>query len=233
MSNPAASPGENYVQLYSTYLEVKTKDEARNKSRKTIVFRIYIQQTDDELTNVRFQISNDDQLEYLFEITYNKDTFATMKAHQHLELDFPDFPNVVRQQILAVLRETDVSEADRRYKVIFTDIDDRSPDDADDDYDDRNAGPVADDAPEEEEEEQRVTYFIVYEKLEFCRAQVFKFEFNPCKADRTAAISQARYDELTAKLKALETEYKDAYKRVQRTNPSVLKGFKTDLETQS
>jgi hypothetical protein len=229
MTKSGQAPTEPWAQLYSTDLSIKTKNAAGEKSTKRIVFRIYIRQASDELSEVRFQISNDDELEYLFEVMYNKSGFDTMKDRQHLDLEFADFPNVVRQQIIAVLREVDLSEADRRYKVIFTEIDDRNPEDADDEYEGPGAEEenVPDGAPAADAE-PRVTYFIIYEKLEFCRAQVFKFGFNRCTPDDTKTISQSRYDELTTKLKALETEYKDAYKRVQRTNPAILKGFKTD-----
>jgi hypothetical protein len=119
-------------------LEIKTKDEAGTKSKKTMMFRISVERKNDERSDVRFQISNDDQLEYLFEVTSNQETLDSMKGRPRVELDLTDFPNVVGQQILALLRECEMNEADRRYKVIFTDLD--------------GCNPGSDEVPEDEDE---------------------------------------------------------------------------------
>jgi hypothetical protein len=228
----------DYVQLYSTPLQVK--DKTAERPNQDIVFRIYIRQENDELNSVRFQISKDSKLDYLYEATYDKTEFEAMKSRQHLDLEFEDFPSVVRQQIIDVLRKTDFDDSQRSsadsmkeprqapFKVVLAERDEGEPDEEEDGGDDRKAPSLA---GSEEEEVPSTKYFIVYQKLEFCRAQVFKFLFTQADSERTAEISQARYDELMARLKAVETDYKDAYKRVHRTSPNILKTFKPDDDT--
>jgi phage-related protein len=231
------SPSSDYVQLYSADLQVKDKS-SQSDPLPNIVFRIYIHQENDELDSVRFQISKDNELDYLYEVTYDKAEFDGMKARQALDLEFEDFPNVVRQQIIEVRQtgETDDfqrSSADstgelkrRPFKVILTETDEGEPDE--DELDEKTGGPALKQEEEDYSAEEGGKYFIVYQKLEFCRAQIFKFQFTRATPERTAEISQARYNDLTAKLKAIETDYKDAYKRIQRTNPTILKGYKLD-----
>jgi hypothetical protein len=201
-----------FVQLYTTYLDVRTKDQSQVKGTKKIVFRIYVHQENDRLYEVRFQISNDEELDFLYESTYDSQRFDKMKADQHLELDFSDFPNVVRQQIIALLREADVPGSERRYKVLWTEIPEIPEIDEEEDADDDG-------------------FLVIYERLEFSRPPIFSLRFTPCPIERSEAISQARYNEVTALLKALETEYRDAYRRVQRTAPNLLRGLKTDSDS--
>jgi hypothetical protein len=106
---------------------------------------------------------------------------------------------------------------------VFKSEDDKGSEE-DDGYDDRG---------EEEDEdvetgESSKKFFIIYQKLDFCRAQVFKFAFTKCDLQKTYEISQGRYDKLSNKLKALETEYKDNFKWVQRTHPKLLDGLKKE-----
>jgi TATA-binding protein-associated factor Taf7 len=93
----------------------------------------------------------------------------------------------------------------------------------DDNYDDRGEEEEEEDV---ETEESSKKFFIIYQKLDFCRAQVFKFAFTKCDLQKTFKISQGRYDKISNKLKALETEYKDNLKPVQRTHPKLLDGLK-------
>jgi hypothetical protein len=212
----SAEVQQGYAQLYVTDLTVKVKDGTTGTDVK-IVFRIFIRQEDDLLTSVRFQISNDQELDFLYECTYDVDGFDGLKSRQGLELDFVDFPNVVRQQLATLVKQAEDRSDPQRFKAVFTSEDDKVSDE-DDGYDDR---------AEEEEEDVNTggsskKFFIIYQKLDFCRPQVFKFAFTKCALEKTSKISQARYDDLSNKLKALETEYKDIFKRIQRTNPKLL-----------
>jgi hypothetical protein len=212
---------DGHIQLYTTDLDVIIKEAPDAKSVRQIVFRIFIRQESDQLSSVRFQISSDDELDYLYEVTYTPATFEAMKARQRLDLDYADFPNVVRQQIIAVLRERALDRADQKLKVVLAAEDTAAPED---EYDG---------AEEEEEAEAGRKFFVIYQRLDFCRVAIFKFEFEAVPAERAARVSQARYDDLAARLKALETEYKDVYKRVQRTAPAALAGFKADFDDQA
>jgi hypothetical protein len=155
---------EGYAQLYITTLTLKEKDGATGKD-VDIVFRIFIRQEEDLLTSVRFQISKDDELDFLYESTYDRDSFEELKSRQSLELDFVDFPNVVCQQLVRLVKPTNEPSEPQRFKAVFKSEEDKGSEE-DDGYDDRG---------EEEEEdvetgESSKKFFIIYQKLDFCRA---------------------------------------------------------------
>jgi hypothetical protein len=219
---------DGYAQLYITPLTLKEEEEGTTRKDVEVVFRIFIRQEDDLLSSVRFQISKDQALDFLYECTYDSDGFNELKSRQNLELEFLDFPNVVRQQLVTLVQQATNRSGPQRFKAVFTSEDDKASGEDD-----------GHDGAEEEEEEDVGTggvsnkFFIIYQKLEFSRAQVFKFEFRPYDRQKTSENSQARYDELSNKLKALETEYKDLFKRVQSTHPKLLDVLKRDeLEDQ-
>jgi hypothetical protein len=201
---------------------VKNKDSDGRRDLN-VVFKILLKQEEDTLQSVRFQLSNDQELDFLYEATYDESSFSELHRRQGLEIEFTDFPNVVRQQILTLVNQTKDGSEHHRFKAVLTSEDDKGLDE-DDDYD--------------EEEESGVgisgakKFFIIYQNLDFCRVQVFKFTFTSSNVAKTSQISQARYDELSAKLKNLETEYKDLFKRVQRTSPKLLDGLKREDEDQ-
>jgi hypothetical protein len=210
------SANEGHVPFFTTYLDVVSKDGVGGKAPQRIVFRIFIRQDNDLLSSVRLQISTDSELDFLYEATYDAGAFEAMKARQRLELDFADFPNVVRQQIAAVIREADLGCAERRLKAVLLPEDPAAGDD--DEYDDPDGADA-----------RGARLFVVFQRLDFCRVEILKFRLAPVPAERTAQISQMRFDELAARLRALETEYKDVYKRVQRTAPAALAGFDPDI----
>ena len=205
---------EGFVAIYVTPLKLKLKNASGQKEEKEIVFKILVRQTDDILESVRFQIANDKELDFLYEATYNQESFDAMKRRQHLDIDFNDFPNVVRQLVGTVVKQDESEMEDGEYKVSFKESDD----------------PLSEDEepePEQAEGELGRCFFIVYQRLEFCRVQIMKIVFNEADRERVDRISQARYDEVAAKFKAVETEYKDIYKRIQRQAPKILADFKT------
>lgn len=208
---------EGFVPIYVTPLNLKLKNAADEKELKEVVFKILVRQTDDVLESVRFQIANDKELDFLYESTYDEESFNAMKDRQHLEIDFSDFPNVVRQLVATIVKQDEAQIEDGEYKASFKDKDE----------------PQSDESGEEANEEEeaaggqgRRCFFIVYQRLEFCRVQIFKLVFTEAERERVQRISQARYDEVASKLKAVETEYKDIYKRIQRQAPKILADFK-------
>jgi hypothetical protein len=219
----AGDVSEGYAQLFSTAVAVKVKEQERREEVE-VVFKILIKQEDDALQSVRFQISNDRELDFLFEVTYDEAGFSKLKQSQGLEIEFTDFPNVVRQQIVTLDKEAKKKKENpeelQRFKAVFTGEDDKIAEE-DDGYEPDEEEDVAGESPKK-------NFLIVYQKLDFCRVQVFKFAFESCEITKASQISQARYDELSAKLKALETEYKDLLKRVQRTSPKLLDGLKLE-----
>jgi hypothetical protein len=207
------SPEEGYVPIYEVPLQFAIKDASGRKILKSVVFKICIRQTDDVLQAVHFQISDDKELDFLYESTYTAREFQEMKTRQSLEIDFVDFPNVVRQLVANVVRQGERHDEVAEYEISFKTRDDPRTDD-----DLQATGPA--------EEDPRIRYFIIYQRLEFCRVPISKLRFTQCDDWRAGQISQRRYDELSAKLKAVETEFKDIYKRLQRQAPKILSDFK-------
>lgn len=209
---------EGFVPIYVTPLNLKLKNAQGEKELKEVVFKILVRQTDDILESVRFQIANDKELDFLYESTYDEQSFEAMKDRQHLEIDFSDFPNVVRQLVATIVKQDEANMEDGEYKASFKDRDepqsDESGEEASPEEEDAGAGPG------------RKCFFIVYQRLEFCRVQIFKLVFTEAERERVQRISQARYDEVASKLKAVETEFKDIYKRIQRQAPKILADFK-------
>jgi hypothetical protein len=212
----AGDVSEGYVQLLRTELRVKAKEGDVHRYVE-VVFKILLKQEEDTLQSVRFQLSNDQELDFLFEVTYDESGFSEVKRRQGLEVEFSDFPNVVHQQLVALVQQRKDGSERPRFKAILTSEDDKAWEE-DDGYE----------ADEEEEAGGEKKFLIIYQNLDFCRVQVFKFGFERCELRKTSRISQARYDELVAKLKSLETEYKDIFKRIQRTAPKLLEGLRTD-----
>jgi hypothetical protein len=221
----AGDVSDGFALLFKKVVRVKNKD-GESRSDLEVVFKILLKQEEDTLRSVRFQLSNDQELDFLYEVTYDENGFAELHRRQGLEIEFSDFPNVVRQQILTLVNQTTEGSEHHRFKAVLTSEDDKASDE-DDGYDEEEAVAAA-----AEEESHPKKFFIIYQNLDHCRVQVFKFAFVPCDVIKTSQISQARYDELSGKLKALETEYKDLFKRVQRTSPKLLHTLKIDDDDQ-
>ena len=115
-----------------------------------------------------------------------------------MDIEFNDFPNVVRQLVATIVRGEDFGAAESEYKASFKVHDDEDEEE--------------DKSDETKTEEATKRFFIIYQKLEFCKVQICKLAFEECDIARVEKISQARYDEISAKLKAVETEFKDIYK---------------------
>jgi len=187
---------EGFARVYATTLSLKVDGGVQS----TVVFKILIRQQDDSLEAVRFQISKEDEIDYLYESSCNVSGFDTLRDEQRFEFEFGDFPNVIRQ-VLATVEKQDGD--DDRYKVVF-----RSPE------------------PVDEEEaaagESDVIVLTIWERLEFRKVPIVLLAFWKAEIERVKWISQSRYDEVAAELKAVETEYKDTCKRLQRQAPKVL-----------
>lgn len=218
---------EGFVPIYATTITLKFANEEGKKAPEATRFKIFVRQTDDILEAVRFQLSKDDELNFLYECTYTEKEFKKMRREQQLDIDFNDFPNVVRQLVATIVKGKELGNEESQYKASFKDYDD----------------PKSENEEEEEEEEEETQekneedvddstqrFFIVYQRLEFCKVQIFKLAFKECPIERIEKIAQARYDELSAQYKAVDTEYKDIYKRIERQARGILATFKTEQE---
>lgn len=211
---------EGYVELYNHVLTLNTKGPENEKVPIEYVFKILVRQTDDVLESVRFQLSNNKDLDFLYESTYSEEEFNEMKQEQDLEIQFADFPNVIRQLINTCVKqdESDVEAKEKQFKVSLKDKD---PESQEDDQDEHN----------EEESSPETRYFLISQRLDFTSVIIFNLIFKRCEENRVERISQHRYDDLSKKLQAASTEYKDMLKRLQRQAPKILQGFKPN-ETQ-
>ncbi|OHT15378.1 hypothetical protein TRFO_14130 [Tritrichomonas foetus] len=208
---------EDFVPIYVTHLQLKLKKEDGEDSEKVAkdtVFKIFVHQDNDVLNAVRFQISDDKRLNFLYEADYDAEAFEAIKEKQGLEIEFDDFPNVIRQLISTIIRQgtDELNEGD--YKASFKDhVESEEPEEEEEDH-------------QEEEGETKTRYFLISQRLEFCSVEIFRLRFHECDNEKVEKISQYRYDEISQKLKAVETEYKDIYKRLQRQAPKILQDYK-------
>jgi len=72
---------------------------------KTVMISIFIQQEDDQLSAVGLRLYDDDDLQFLYESRYTEEEFNTMKENQGLEIEYEDFPNVIREVITEISQD--------------------------------------------------------------------------------------------------------------------------------
>ncbi|KAK8891212.1 hypothetical protein M9Y10_028418 [Tritrichomonas musculus] len=212
---------EGYVPIYATHIMLKFKSEQFDgqKILKDVVFKIFVLQDNDVLTSVRFQLSDDQELDFLYEADYDSERFEQIKQEQNLEIEFEDFPNVIRQLITTINNQGTDELEEGDYKLSFKDHD-TSGEDQENNSVDQN---------EEEEEELKVRYFIISQKIEICVVEIFKLVFVECAGEKVQRISQSRYDEISAQLKLVDTELKDIKKRLQRQAPKLLQEYQSTI----
>ncbi|KAH0795791.1 hypothetical protein GPJ56_000292 [Histomonas meleagridis] len=199
---------EGYSPIFETTLTVKImNDETQEKIFKEEILQILIKQNDESLESVRFQLYDETQLDFLFESSYFEEDFQKMKEKQDLEIDFMDFPNVIRQ-LLNKINIDSKSAAISQYKISLTNIDDNE------------------DEEETYDSNERKFFLKISQRLEFCTVELFKIVLSECTPDRIEKVAQYRYNQLAQKLKAIQIEYNDFYKRVQRQSPKALVDFK-------
>jgi hypothetical protein len=225
MATPAAPPpdaNEGFVQIYAHALNFPVKRGTDPKAPQDLIFKILIFQHEDVLERVRFQLSDEEELGFLYEATYDVARFNGLKDADGLEFDFPDLANVVRQLLNELIKQADAGQDDPTYKAVFK-ID--VPPEARD--------PPAEPQDEEEEEPGPANLFIISQLLNLRRVPLLTLEFDQCPPERSTAVSQARYNELVAKYKEIWTEYNDILKRLERQAPKTLQSFKpaTDRAT--
>ena len=206
---------EGFIPIFVTKITLKLKKENGEENEKApheIVFKIFVKQDNDVLNTVRFQLSDDKRLDFLYESDYDLDAFEAIKHEQNLEIEFDDFPNVIRQLITTIIKQgkDELDEGD--YKVSFKDHVTNEDGDIEVEHD-------------EEEGSLKVRYLIISQRLEFCSVEIFRLTFVECDNDKTERISQYRYDEIAQKLKEVQTEFKDTFKRIQRQDPKILRGY--------
>lgn len=223
MNDNESEVNEQYVPIYATHIILKFKsEEMGRKVPRDVVFKIFVLQDNDVLTSVRFQLSDDRELDFLYEADYDADRFQQIKDEQNLEIDFDDFPNVIRQLITTINNQDldELNEGD--YKLSFKDHDTSGEDHENDSAEQGN----------EEEEDLKVRYFIISQKIEICVVEIFKLVFVECAGEKVQRISQSRYDDITNDLKLVDTELKDIKKRLQRQAPKILQEYikMTNLE---
>lgn len=210
---------EGFVSIYATTITLKFTNEEGDKAPEQTRFKIFVRQNDDVLEAVRFQLAKDDELNFLYECTYTEEDFEKMRDEQDLEIDFNDFPNVVRQLVATIVKSQELGMMKSEYKASFNDHDDPKSEDEEAEEDETK--------PEEDDGSVK-RFFIVYQRLEFCKVPIFKLTFKECAIERIEKIAQARYDEIAAQFKAVDTEYKDIYKRIERQCKGLLVGLKID-----
>lgn len=204
-----------YVPIYDTKIDLKVRvnveNEQQQKYTQIAVFKILVRQSNDQLECVRFQLSDDEQLNFLYRADYDEQRFEEMKSEQDLDITFEDFPNVVRQIITQYTKPE--SKASKSYKVSFiTGVQDEDED-------------VDDDQNQDDEPRPDICSLIIGQKLEFCTVEIFNIQFAHCDPERIKIISQRRYDEISQKLKEVQTEYKDICKRLQRQAPALFNKY--------
>lgn len=207
---------EGFVVIYVTKLNLKLKKDDNPENQKIqyeTVFKIYVKQNNDELESVLFELSDDKRLDFLFRSVYDKEKFENLKEEQNLEIEFDDFPNVIRQVITVINKQDPDDKSEGKYKVSF-----------------KSEESQEQEGDEEEEESFDSRYLIISQYLEFCPVEIFKLTFERCSEDIVQRISQSRYDEISQKLKAVQTEYKDIIKRLQRQAPKIYADLKKQEE---
>lgn len=221
MSDNESEGSEQYIPIFATHIIIKFKSEemGNQKVPRDVVFKIFVQQDNDVLTSVRFQLSDDRELDFLYESDYDVDRFNQIKEEQNLEIEFDDFPNVIRQLITTINNQDSDELNEGDYKLSFKDHDTSGEDHENEEQNN------------EEEEDLKVRYFIISQKIEICVVEIFKLVFVECAGDKVQKISQSRYDDITEKLRLVDTELKDIKKRLQRQAPKILQEYiKANME---
>jgi hypothetical protein len=209
MATPAQDdPNQGYVQIHATALNLPVKREAQ-KLVQNLIFKILVLQREDTLESVRFQFSDEEELGFLYEGTYDLARFNTMKEEQALEFDFGDLANVVRQLLGQLPQDVNLDGQDTPYKAVFK---------------------IGEEPPPIEEEDDEplppLNVFVISQLLNLRKVPLLTLDFDQCPPERSTAVSQARYNESVAKLKELKTEYTDIVKRLERQAPKILQSFK-------
>ena len=163
MTDNESELNEQYVPIYATHITLKFKSEemGNQKVPRDVVFKIFVLQDNDILTSVRFQLSDDRELDFLYEADYDADRFNEIKEEQNLEIEFDDFPNVIRQLITTIKNQDPEELNEGDYKLSFKDHD----------TSEENA---SSELNEEEEEEEKKKYFIITQKIEIFDVEIFK-----------------------------------------------------------
>lgn len=194
---------DGFVQIYETDFKLIMK-ENDEKMILNVVFKILVRLENDLLEAVRLQIVDQVHLGFLYETTYDIERFKATKTEQEWHVQFLEFPNVIRKLITAIVRQDEQIAADTRYKAVFSDRENEN---------------------ETEDVNHDMRYFAIYEQLEFLKVKIFSLAFTKTKGQRVLAVSQARYDEVSAELGEIEIVYKDACRRVERQVPGILDDF--------
>ena len=204
---------QGYITIYETEIKLPEDEETYDPNA---IFKIMIRQSDDELESVRFQISRENELLFLYEGDYNREQFEEIKEKQGLEMEFEDFPNVVRQVLDDVMNDNSLEE-EQQYSLQMS-------------YTGQfNSKEEEEDNIEEEDGSEHSTlFFLVSQKLDFCTVEIFNLEFHRADPERIQKISQYRYKVVQQKLHQAEIDYKDYKKRALRQSPNILNNFNED-----
>ena len=108
---------EGFTQFFESKLSIIIGGYEEEIESNSVTISIYISQVEDDLDTVRFRLSDDNNLQFLYESDYNNETFSQMKEQQSLEIDFEDFPNVIRQVLEDIINEQ--STGGENYGVVF------------------------------------------------------------------------------------------------------------------
>lgn len=198
----ASDLDEGYVPIYVTHVQLKIKKDGENgieKYKKDAVFKIFVKQDDDVLNSVRLQLSDDQRLDFLYEADYGSEEFERLREEQQLEIEFDDFPNVIRKLMTTIIQQGDDTLNEGDYKIAFKDTDSDG------------------------------ICLIISQKIDICTVEIFRLEFIQITGERVQKIAQSRFDDISKKLKAIEIEYKDTIKRIERQAPKLIHNYQRQI----
>lgn len=190
---------EGFFPMYTREISVRMgASDDEEAPERTVTFIILVQQEGDSLKKVRLQLRAESRLDFLFETEIDEETFNHIKGEQDYEFDFVDFPNILRRVIGDTLKARAAESDENKIDISL----------------------------EANEEEDGDFTFLITQALDFCDTELFHFDFQRIEQQRLVAITRQRYQEVSDKLKNLQTEYRDMCKKAQRQWPDLVKTIK-------
>ncbi|EAY05016.1 hypothetical protein TVAG_416590 [Trichomonas vaginalis G3] len=95
LQDPSLKPGEKLI--YSKEINFKFHNKAENEIqlRPTIIKIFTFRDDDDKLETIRFEISQQENVFFLYSVEYDEESFETLKNKESLKISFEDFPTIM------------------------------------------------------------------------------------------------------------------------------------------
>jgi hypothetical protein len=110
--DPSLSDGSKLIYDREVPFEIKTVSngaldhiETSGPIMESIKVKILSKGTDDMISSLRIEFSSESDLFFHYINTLSADTFDAFREHQHLMIDFLEFPNVIIKQFNSCIRD--------------------------------------------------------------------------------------------------------------------------------